>query len=85
MHIMDYRISNTTFERNQKANSKVANRSDCMICGKATNTETCKTWVEVTTDGELIEIGVDHPRSQGCFTVGSDCAKKIPSRYVRTN
>lgn len=82
MHIMDYRVANTTFDRNANAKSNVENREECHICGKGVNRNTCTTWVQVTTDGTLIEVGVEDSQSQGCFTVGKDCAKKIDKKYL---
>ena len=82
MHIMDYRVANTTFDRNSNAKSNVENREDCHICGKGVNRKTCTTWVEVDTDGNLIEVGVEDSESMGCYTVGTDCAKKIDKKYL---
>jgi hypothetical protein len=83
MHIMDYRVANTTFDRNANAKSNVENREDCHICGKGVNRNTCTTWVEVDTDGTLIEVGVEDADSQGCFPVGPECAKKIDKKYLQ--
>ena len=90
MHIMDYRIANDKFDQNTKAKSRIADdvRSDCQVCGKAVNRETCKTWVHLSIDGIILDPLISSeeygPESQGFFPVGSECAKIIAIDYKIT-
>lgn len=90
MHIMDYRISNTKFEQNTQAKSRIAedDREDCQVCGKAVNRRTCKTWVHLSIIGILLDPNTSSeeygPESQGFFPVGSECAKLIANEYKTT-
>ena len=89
MHIMDLRkITNAEFDANTMRASKISRdvRDDCQICGKAVNSETCKTWVHISTEGILLDPNKSTEEygynvSQGFFPVGSECAKSIPAQY----
>lgn len=60
----------------------------CFICGKPTGS---RSFVHYTTDGFLIPADMDADdleffdlESQGCFPIGSECAKKIDSKFIVT-
>jgi hypothetical protein len=60
----------------------------CFICGKPTAQ---RSFVHFTTDGFLIPTNIDETdlgqfdlESQGCFPIGSECAKKIDREFVIT-
>lgn len=59
----------------------------CLICGRKMSDKAIDrgVWVEMSVRLKLIPVG--HPlsndpaESQGCFPVGSECAKKVPAGY----
>lgn len=59
----------------------------CLICGRKMSDKAVDrgVWVEMSVRLKLIPVG--HPlsndpaESQGCFPVGSECAKKVPAGY----
>lgn len=53
----------------------------CFICGKRTKTEKPK-HVHYLTSDELIAYGGDIEDSQGFFPIGSNCAKKLPKKFI---
>ena len=79
----------TTFKFNvgdpAPCNSKAANASPsiyCFVCGRKLGKNSF--YFEVSTRWELIVVGSDEKNSQGCFPVGSECAKKFaPEVLVR--
>jgi hypothetical protein len=56
----------------------------CFLCGKPTAE---KLHVHYTTDGMLIDTTDDseETNSQGFFPIGSECAKKLPKKFVFGN
>lgn len=88
MHIMDYRVANDVFDKNTKADSRIALdvRGNCEVCGKAVNRNTCKTWVHLSVEGELLDPtksseDFGYNISMGFFPVGSECQKAIPAQF----
>ena len=66
----------------------VINLNTCFICGKPTGS---RTFVHYITKGFLIPAELDQDdleyfdmESQGCFPIGSECAKKIGSEFLMT-
>jgi hypothetical protein len=60
----------------------------CFICGKSTAQ---RTFVHLTTIGFLIPAELDDVdleffdlESQGCFPIGSECAKKVGPEFIVT-
>lgn len=52
----------------------------CFICGKRTKS---KQLVHYLTSGELVAYGGDDIKdSQGFFPIGSNCAKKLPKKFI---
>lgn len=58
----------------------------CFICGKSTAQ---RSFVHLTTDGFLIPAEFDADdlheydmESQGCFPIGSECAKKLGPKFI---
>lgn len=59
-----------------------AGKEHCLFCGRATDGSR---WVHMVTDGTLFAVAEDHesdPDSQGWFSVGPECARKVPAAYV---
>lgn len=65
--------------------SRYGDHSDsCIVCGKRTNEKffihASTDWVAVNIlDDDLTHYGSE---SQGCFPIGSDCAKKLPKEFI---
>jgi hypothetical protein len=60
----------------------------CFICGKPTAQ---RSFVHLTTSGFLIpaeldenDLGQHDLESQGCFPIGSECAKKVGREFIVT-
>jgi hypothetical protein len=59
---------------------------ECFLCGRAVVRARCD-WIHLSTGLELIPcsevdaLGRDPDDSQGCFVVGSSCARKVPKGY----
>jgi hypothetical protein len=59
---------------------------ECFLCGRPVVTSRCE-YVHMSTGNELIHtseveaLGRDPDDSQGCFPIGSSCARKIPKGY----
>lgn len=56
----------------------------CFFCGNGVK-DPLKHQVHFVTDGTLFPVDEDHdndPESQGWFSVGPDCAKKLPAGFV---
>jgi hypothetical protein len=51
----------------------------CFICGKRTQS---KQLVHYLVSDELIAYGGDVEDSQGFFPIGSNCAKKLPKKFI---
>jgi hypothetical protein len=69
----------TTAPNHPKASST---DSRCMECGRALGKNPL--WFEVNTDWKIIEIGSDEVNTQGCWPIGSECAKKFaPNLLIR--
>lgn len=64
--------------RNYDQNEAMAD-VPCLICGKHVEKE--EHFVHLTTDGCLVDAEV-HPDSQGFFSIGGGCARKLPSIFV---
>ena len=50
----------------------------CFICGKRTASDA---YVHYTTDGNLTN-NPEHADSQGLYSVGSECLKKLPTDFI---
>ena len=80
-------MTTTTFEFNvgdrAPLNPKAADGlTHCYSCGRKLGKNSF--YFEVSTRWELIVVGSDEKNSQGCFPVGSECAKKFaPEVLVR--
>ena len=58
----------------------------CLICNRRmTEKQIAKSWhVEMTTCRKMLRIGASVPEgmeTQGCFPVGSECAKLVPKEF----
>ena len=60
----------------------------CFVCGKPTAK---RSFIHFTTDGLLVPANIDQSdlakydlESQGCFPIGSECAKKVGPEFVVT-
>lgn len=58
----------------------------CFICGKPTAKNT---FVHLATSGHLVPADIDETElqfrnleSQGCFPIGSECAKKVGKKFL---
>ncbi len=78
------KIRSAKYDHNVEINGEHSNT--CFICGKPTGS---RTFVHYITDGFLIPADLDHDdleyfdmQSQGCFPIGSECAKKIGSEFL---
>lgn len=66
-------------------NSKAAIASPanlCFACGRKLGKN--PSYFEVNTSWELIATGSDEENSQGCFPIGSECAKKFSPSVLWT-
>jgi hypothetical protein len=78
-----------TRERNEHRMSSARNAEPCFLCGRPlTPTATANGWwIHLTTGGYLTSDFGDtqdfgtYGDSQGCFPVGSECAKRIPVAF----
>lgn len=60
----------------------------CTACGRKVNQATCS-WVHATNYGHLFDVSTEALRdaadhdadSQGCWAIGSECAKRVPAEY----
>ncbi len=52
---------------------------ECFLCGRGLTQKGLANawWIHLVTDGTLTTKDDETPESQGCFPVGSECAKKI--------
>jgi len=57
----------------------------CFFCGRGLTQSALDrgSWVHMTVGGMLVPRGTEVPddESQGCFPVGSECARRIPAEY----
>lgn len=58
------------------------NENQCCLCGKKVGKN--PSYVHYLTNGNITSEQDDSkiPNSQGCFPVGSECAKKLPAVFV---
>lgn len=85
------RIDAEAYEKNRTRQSQINNkdRDDCFICGRPVNSKVGR-YVHLRIDGVLIPKDAEElpeyegGMSQGCFPIGSECAKKLPKKYVLT-
>lgn len=85
-HRLDWET--TLDERDANYNRRNHNHVDeCFTCGRGlTESGVSNGWyIHLCTDGSLFNTQdpatFGHPESQGCFPVGSECAKRIPRRF----
>ena len=79
-----YSIRSTKYEDNIE---RLGDHSDtCFVCGKRT---AIKMSVHYTVEGYLIPADIDETElqfrnleSQGCFPIGSECAKKVGKHFL---
>lgn len=75
-------------ESQSDADDNPSRNERCLICRLGFSEKALQqaSWVEITTDRQLIPAGHDvsgTEKSQGLFPVGSECARKIPFEYRR--
>ncbi len=68
-------------ERNRERTNWSNCDEECIVCGKGMRKDRKPQYVHMLTSGQLAERDYDGPGSQGCFPVGSECARKIPARF----
>lgn len=84
LRLDDYRADWETFDRNEARDHRGVPGEPCLLCGRhLTETAIRNGWsIEITTGGQIIpndhHVDLD---SQGCFPIGSECAKKIPRTH----
>lgn len=57
---------------------------ECFVCGRGLSERGLEraSWIEHTTSGYLVAVADPSPSdSQGCFPVGSECAKTVPAAF----
>lgn len=54
----------------------------CAICGKPINEQNAL-YVHLLTNGNIVSSFEDFDNSQGCFPVGSECAKKLIINFAK--
>lgn len=57
---------------------------ECFVCGRGLTERGLEraTWIEHTTSGRLVAVDDLIPSdSQGCFPIGTECARKVPAIY----
>lgn len=59
------------------------NANTCIMCGKRIKNIDDANYVHMLTSYEIIASFEDHKHSQGCFPIGSDCAKKLSSEFKK--
>lgn len=74
------------FEKNERIVKKNHDER-CVCCNKPMKSSDVKYWVHMTTDWEMTnaseeELSQSGYESQGCFPVGSECAKKIDKKFI---
>jgi hypothetical protein len=76
------KIRSARYEQNLD-NEGGEDSSTCICCGKRVTTyPNCK-MVHLLTTGELAtNDDTENELSQGCFAIGNNCAKKVPSNYI---
>lgn len=66
--------------KNAKENWGDFNENQCCLCGKKVGENA--TFVHYLTNGNITNVNDDEvENSQGCFPVGSECAKKIKKLF----
>lgn len=72
-------------DANARRFSSSKHSDECFLCGRGLTERAVENgwWIEMTTDGMLIKAGTDTTGldSQGCFPVGSECAKRLPAGF----
>lgn len=66
----------------EKNEEKYGNGSNtCVCCARPT---TGNLFIHATTDWKAVDTldEKEVPNSQGCFDIGSDCAKKFPKAFI---
>lgn len=55
----------------------------CFLCGRPLTAKAVEngSYIHLTTSGFLVERDYEGDDSQGCFPVGSECAKRIPRPF----
>lgn len=85
-----FRAPREAYEKNADRNHSIpsAHLDNCFLCNRPVDTRLTK-WVHLCTVGGLykndqsVEDEYAGGNSQGMFPIGSECAKKLPSAYVR--
>lgn len=67
--------------QNEKAKNDWGNfnENQCCLCGRKVGEN--PTFVHYLTNGNVTNIQEDVENSQGCFPVGSECAKKVEKAF----
>ena len=67
--------------QNKKTQENWQNYNDdqCCICGRKVGDDPI--FVQYTTNGTIVSTDIEVENSQGCFPVGSECAKKIEKLF----
>jgi len=68
-------VQSTNYQKNINAYGE--HSDTCLICGKRVKDITKSKLVHLLTNGNLISTDEAHEDSQGFYSVGSDCAKKL--------
>lgn len=74
-----FQASDSTRDRNEQ---RIKDDSEpCVLCGRGTSGAH---WIHMSTDCDLVAIDATLPENedQGWFTIGPECAKKIPAGFV---
>jgi hypothetical protein len=74
----DYQADDVTFRRNRDQ-TRLRHVDECFLCGRGLTQSGVDNawWVHLCTDGTLLTQDDTEHDSQGCFPVGSECAKRI--------
>lgn len=59
---------------------ETGNENPCICCGKQVKNE--RYYVHLLTDGNLVSTDQPITESQGFFSIGAACRKKLPNNFV---
>ena len=81
----DFQASWEVRDANAQRFNSSKHEDECFFCGRGLTESAVKNgwWVHLTVGGLLVEQDWDEVanESQGCFPVGSECAKRIARPY----
>lgn len=64
-------------------NEDITVTGGCAICGKPIKDENNALYIHLLTNGNIVSSFEDFENSQGCFPVGSECAKKLIINFTK--